>query len=515
MRKLSKNETQLLEVIKDKKQIQGKLKVAIYARKSSEDEFETALDSQIQQCKKLIELNSELLQLDESHIFSEEKKSGMFTDNREKFQEVISLVEDKEIDVVLVHTPERFSRNIKDFQTYQNILRNNDAILLSTDIPTEESAMGEFIQNITISASQMFVRQCAEKTFRSLENKAKDCRITGGMPNYGYKYEADRYVKNPEESVAIEIIFNGVVDGKTYSDIQDELDALGFRTRQRKKFSKSTINDILHNVKYCGTYLYNKKGGKRKKHRVLLGEYDEVRIEDGITEPIISKETFNRVQEILNQRTQCRKKNTKPNHLLTGLIRCKQCGGFYVGNTRLTRKKEKYFSYICKNRLGSNKSCKAKEIKAEYIENYVKEVVFQVINSLVKSNALKESIFNEYLKVHKTKIKTQNRDIQDFNKKIDRTLDLMTVTKNKNTLNLLQEKLAELQQHKKRKQDLCDKYKLELQTISDTISKIKNGDLISKNVLFANPYKTRELFLLIIKEILIDDASDNIEIHLW
>ncbi|MBR2433761.1 MAG: hypothetical protein IKB21_04090, partial [Clostridia bacterium] len=152
---------------------------------------------------------------------------------------------------------------------------------------------------------------------------------------------------------------------------------------------------------------------------------------------------------------------------------------------------------------------------AEYIENYVKEVVFQVINSLVKSNGLKESIFNEYLKVHKTKIKTQNRDIQDFNKKIDRTLDLMTVTKNKNTLNLLQEKLVELQQHKKRKQDLCDKYKLELQTISDTISKIKNGDLISKNVLFANPYKTRELFLLIIKEILIDDASDNIEIHLW
>ena len=53
MRKLSDNELRLLLNVKQNKQIKDKLNTVVYARKSSEDEFRTALDSQIAQCEKL------------------------------------------------------------------------------------------------------------------------------------------------------------------------------------------------------------------------------------------------------------------------------------------------------------------------------------------------------------------------------------------------------------------------------------------------------------------------------
>ena len=93
MRKLSDNELRLLLNIKQNKQIKDKLNTVVYARKSSEDEFQTALDSQIAQCEKLIEMNSDFLRLDKKNIYSEENKSGMFAYNRDKFQEIISKVE--------------------------------------------------------------------------------------------------------------------------------------------------------------------------------------------------------------------------------------------------------------------------------------------------------------------------------------------------------------------------------------------------------------------------------------
>ena len=513
MRRLTTKELLLLGAIKERKKISEKLRVGIYARKSSEDEFATALDSQIAQCKDLISKNADVLELNDEYIFSEENKSGMFTDNREEFNKLIQLVKDGKVDVVVVHTPERFSRNVKDFQGFQDILKQNNAILLSTDIPTEESAMGEFIQNITIATSQMFVRQTAEKTFKSLEHKAQDCRVTGGVPNYGYKYEADRYVIDPEESVAIEMMFNGVLDGKTYDEIINELDALGHRTRAGKKFSKSFVNDVLNNVKYCGTYLYNKKGGKRKKHRVLLGEYDEVRIEGGITEPIIDKKTFDRVQGILQQRTQCRKKHSKPHHLLTGLIKCKKCGAYYVGNTREDRHKKKQYSYICQNRF-QNPKCDAKEIKGEYLENYVKAILTYNINEMLKHKLFDNKVFLEYLKLHKVKLKTQKRDIQDYERKIEKSLDLMIQSQNKIVQQRLEKQIEHFTLKKQQKETLCQQYLVEAKNIEAIIQSMKKGTRISEEILFANPYKAKEICSLMIKEILIDDEKDIIQIEL-
>jgi signal peptidase II len=69
-----------------------RLTTAIYARKSSEDENATSIDTQITDCRLLIQENADLLELDEQYIYKDEAKSGMFQDNRWIFVVLTSLM---------------------------------------------------------------------------------------------------------------------------------------------------------------------------------------------------------------------------------------------------------------------------------------------------------------------------------------------------------------------------------------------------------------------------------------
>ena len=59
-----------------------KLTAAIYARKSSEDENATSIDTQITDCRLLIQANADIMELNERYIYKDEAKSGMFLVNR-------------------------------------------------------------------------------------------------------------------------------------------------------------------------------------------------------------------------------------------------------------------------------------------------------------------------------------------------------------------------------------------------------------------------------------------------
>ena len=100
-------------------------------------------------------------------------------------------------------------------------------------------------------------------------------------------------------------MFDLIADGKSYKTVIDTLTAQGYRTRKGRKFSNSTLNALLRNDKYYGTYVYNRKGGKRKDNRVLIEKFDEVRNAKAIP-AIISKSLFDKVQAILDGRTVCR-----------------------------------------------------------------------------------------------------------------------------------------------------------------------------------------------------------------
>lgn len=64
--------------------------------------------------------------------------------------------------------------------------------------------------------------------------------------------------------------------------------------------------------------------------------------------------------------------DVKENYLLDGLIRCGCYVRYYKGNRRKEKNKPMYASYRCSyRRITSSKVCDNKEIRKEYIEEYV------------------------------------------------------------------------------------------------------------------------------------------------
>ncbi|HFL2584277.1 TPA: recombinase family protein [Clostridioides difficile] len=103
------------------------------------------------------------------------------------------------------------------------------------------------------------------------------------------------YTVNEEEAQSVKIIFDRYINGYSYSNIIDELNELGYKTKRGNKFGKNSLHGILNSEKYTGVYVFNKtqrKGvnGKRNGHK-QKDDSEIIKIEDGMPQ-IIDKEVL-------------------------------------------------------------------------------------------------------------------------------------------------------------------------------------------------------------------------------
>ena len=105
----------------------------------------------------------------------------------------------------------------------------------------------------------------------------------------------------PEEAEIVRTIFDLYVQGNGVRKIKKYLDSHGIKTVTGKsEWSTSTIDRMLSNEKYVGqvlmqeTYTPDFLTGKKEKNRGQLEMY----LAENAHEPIIDRETFDRVQEM-------------------------------------------------------------------------------------------------------------------------------------------------------------------------------------------------------------------------
>lgn len=341
----------------------------------------------------------------------------MFKDNREQFLEMLEKAKSHEIDAIVVLRLDRLGRNAADMLETINTLNECDcALLAGDDIFDSSTAVGEFMRTILLGQNQYQARVTASRVIQSEIHNVQSGTSAGGVAPYGLKLVNKQFEINEDEAPAIRTIFSMAEKGKSYKQIIEKLTSLGYKTRKGETFSYSTLNSILRNDKYYGTYVYNRENGKRKSHRVLIERFDEVRNEKAIP-PIIKKSTFDKVQKILDERKQGRpRQNSSPEYILTGLITCKNCGSSMSGESNVGgRNKKRTRNYVCKNHLAKHgKTCITKSINAEYLETAIKEILIVKINEyLASANAetifglLKKQKSDEAIKLKKQIQRTQ------------------------------------------------------------------------------------------------------------
>jgi site-specific DNA recombinase len=291
MRKLSNDELKVIKNIqKDFKN--EKIPVAIYARKSSISEIdkkktdlEASIDTQIKECSAVIAQYSDIFDLKE--VYHEEDTTGRFIAERPEFNKLLKDVENGTIRIFFVSKWDRLARNVGDHQIILLTLQRYKSLVVVLEDSGEKSAVSTLYQGILAVINQYYVDKIAEDTKAVLINKTKKGFSGGGVANYGYKYVKKRLVKDANEAKIVKDIYNNFNSGMSLDSIVDNLNKRNIKTRKGNDFSKSTVRDILTNVKYMGTYRYNRKDKKQSK--IIQKDFEEVLAEGAIENPIDTK----------------------------------------------------------------------------------------------------------------------------------------------------------------------------------------------------------------------------------
>lgn len=507
MRKFSEDEMIILNKIKSDA---GEVPIStcIYARKSTKDTSENSIETQISTCSTFISGFKEYFNL--TGIFQDVEKSGMFTDNREEFLKIVNLVEQNQVKVMVVTKWDRFSRDPVDLKIYMEHFYRNGGVIISVDDPIDLSAIGQLKFDIVAAFNKYYVHRIAEDTKAVLINITSKGQSGGGVANYGYEFDDDNFlVQNPIEAVVVADIFDKFELGYSYSDIIEDLKTRNIKTRKGNDFSISTIFDMLQNVKYKGVYRYNRKDKKQSK--IVKKQFNEVWVEGGIKDPIVSAEQFDEVQKILALRTGI---GTYSEYMLSGVMVCEYCGSKMHGSSQSAGKgkpRKKY--YICPNHVKSKgKSCTNKGIAAEDIEAQVKVDVTATINQFIKSKAFDIEYFKSSLD-SKRKMRTSiQKSISNMQVSIDEAAILIVDPDTKpNKVNAL-ERLID--GHTSRINDLKAKLRLADQSIKsyEAIIIKKSLDQIEIDALFSNEITARQLIRVVVDKVVIGNQDIRIEI---
>ena len=424
-----------------------------YCRFSSDLQREESIEAQLRAINNHCEQNGYILLA----TYADRGISGTRADNRPEFQRMIARACEGDIDAVVVHKYDRFSRNRADVAVYKSILKKNNVKLISVLENFNDDPESIILESVIEGMNEYYSANLSREVRKGLQENALQCRSTGGPAPLGYSVDpvTKKFVLNEREAGAVKLIFEMYLAEHSYTEIINELNRRGYKTRRGLPFAKNSLYEILQNERYTGIYIYVKDTSKNSKGKYVRhgAEYDSdavIRIPGGMPQ-IISEEDFRKVQEKMSARQhKAAKFSAKQEYLLSGKIFCGECGSPFAGNSRRPDANHPiYVSYKCTRHNQRDEKCRNPEINREKVENAViqklSRMIFdpEVIPTLVLE-------YNDYIARRsgsaKNTLDSLKKELASVETKIAKAVDLMIETGSA----AIKAKLAELESEKEK-----------------------------------------------------------------
>ncbi len=165
-----------------------------------------------------------------------------------------------EIDAVVVLKLDRLSRSQKDTLTIIEdvFIAKNITFLSVTETLDTSTPWGRAMIGILASFGQLERENIVQRTTMGRNAKAAQGGYAGGKPPLGYKATDEGLVIEESEAEIVRAIFELKEQGLSQVKTAKELNARGYRRRDGKEFTNSTVQVVLENK---DTYLGNWKYG--------------------------------------------------------------------------------------------------------------------------------------------------------------------------------------------------------------------------------------------------------------
>jgi DNA invertase Pin-like site-specific DNA recombinase len=263
----------------------------IYCRVSSKEQVEgTSLESQELACREYATRNN----INVAKVFIERGESAKFAD-RTQLLELMEFCQHREnaVQVLLVWKVDRLARNVGDhFHLKASLLKQNVRVASVTE-PIDANPEGKLLETILAGFAQFDNDLRAARTLQGMRRKIQE-GLFPWKPPLGYKTIIQPGSKKTEpdqpEQPTFSLLQAAWIEFATGTYTKAEILRLmanrGIKTRSGKPIPKQTLDAVFCNPFYAGS-LRDPWSGAEVTGRHL---------------PMVSRETFARVQQIISRR---------------------------------------------------------------------------------------------------------------------------------------------------------------------------------------------------------------------
>ena len=454
---------------------QKRIRVAVYARVSTEEQalHGFSIEAQLNTLRNYCELYHKEI----TGEYVDRGISGKSVAGRYELQRLLKDAKVGKFDEVIVWKISRISRKTIDLLKIVEELGKNKVTFRSFSENFEtETPMGRFALQMMGAVGELERNTIIDNVKLGMAQRSRQGRWNGGIC-LGYKSEVvgndsneTRLVIVPEEADIVRKIFSSYASGKGLRAIANSLNKEGYRTKRGNSFNTSAIKEIILNPLYIGKIRFNRYENWSEHRR--KGKSENVILADGVHEPIITQELWDRVQALQKSKAEKPMKNYEGNYLLTGLIKCPFCGATMVGTRTTntlkdgTKKIIRYYSCGAARSKGAS-VCGFHSIRANYAEGYILERINEVVTHPKVLSRLVDKVNThkkQMVKPLQEELEVNQQAIQKVKESRDKYL------------NLFDEKLIDQELLTERLQELNQEFERQVKKQSELEANLKGCD---------------------------------------
>ncbi len=311
-----------------------------------------------------------------THRFTDQASGA--TLERPGLQQALDLARAGAFDVLLVYRIDRLSRSIVGLMTVVEQLEQAGVALKSATEPIDtQGPVGRMLLQLLGIFAEFERSMLIDRITAGFERKAARGEWLGGRGPYGYDLDKNTktLVVNHDEAAVVQAVFAKYVTERHGGiAIANWLSDTGRRTKYGGLWSGQTVLRVLRNPVYIGKISHDSA------------------IHEGKHDAIVDPALFDRAQAILNERSaQPTPTTATTDYLLSGLTRCTDCQGAYIGQ-RAHGRRGPYPYYVCRSRATKGaRACTGSRIPAKELE---KRVIDSLLTTYDDLDLFEEAIGN-------------------------------------------------------------------------------------------------------------------------
>ena len=454
-----------------------------YLRKSQMDRDyeELSVEETLKRHKKTLEEFTRKKRINVTVVL-EEVVTGESLSERPQMLKALELINTGEFDGIVCMDIDRLSRG-SSFDTgyIMQVLQVNNCKIITPDKTYDlNNESDEQFADMKFMFSRFEFKTIAKRLMNGRNTSASEGKYLGSKPPFGYKIIKIKGDKGntleiiPDEAKVVQMIYDMyTTENIGKRTIAHRLNLMHIKTKTGKKWTETSVNNVLRNIIYTGKIPWKRFTTERRivdgrlvKKRVLHDDYE---VHEGLHEGIITDEQYELAHQMMSdRRVSPTKIGTEIKNPFGTIMFCEKCGTRIKWNTSSKKNKGVKPRFKC---LNEGRGCDCKSTRAFEVEAAIVKEMRKWLDGYILSLNNEEIIPDDSLEVA---LDLLQKELKDLTEQQD------------NICELLETKVYTVQMFTKRNtvlQESIDRIKTEIVELEEQIKEYKQTEITQENII--------------------------------